>query len=150
MSNPLRCAIIGCGVIAPTHAESLLDDPDVELRWACDLVEEWRTFIVDRLVLGLMNSQSVGPDDFITRKQGDLDYVDEQDLKAKRPVELKPGPRKALVEAYEEWMNRKIRDPVNGDSTSHRQHILRQVRHFSAYLNSETDVYIPFPWSSIR
>ncbi len=117
---------------------------------ACDLVEEWRTFIVDRLVLGLINSQSIGPDDFVTRGPGDVDYVDEQDLKAKRPVEMKPGARKALVEAYENWMQRKIRDPSQGDAPTHRQHILRQIRHFSAYLNGEAEVYVPFPWSSIR
>ena len=117
---------------------------------ACDLVEEWRTFVVDRLVLGLINSHSIGPDDFVNRAPGDLDFVDEQDLKSKRPVELKPGPRKALVEAYEKWMDKKIQDPNQGDSTSHRQHILRQVRLFSAYLNGETESYAPFPWSSIR
>lgn len=117
---------------------------------ACDLVEEWRTFGVDRLVVGLINTKSIRPEDFVTREPGDLDYVDEKDLKAKRPVELKPGPRKALLEAYENWMNRKIRDPDKGDSTTHRQHILRQVRHFSAYLNEEVEEYRPFPWSSIR
>ena len=40
MSEKLKVGIIGCGVIAPVHAESyhLLDD--VEIAWACDLVEE--------------------------------------------------------------------------------------------------------------
>jgi CRISPR-associated protein Cas1 len=117
---------------------------------ACDLVEEWRTFVVDRLVLGLINTKSIRPEDFVTREQRDVDFVDEQDLKAKRPVELKPGPRKALVEAYETWMNRKIQDPYQDDSTTYRQHILRQVRHFSAYLNGDDAEYKPFPWSTIR
>ena len=40
MPAPLRCAIIGCGVIAPTHVESLLRLENVEIKWACDLVEQ--------------------------------------------------------------------------------------------------------------
>ena len=35
--KPLRAGIIGCGVIAPTHAEAFSELPDVELVWACDL-----------------------------------------------------------------------------------------------------------------
>ncbi len=33
-------AIVGCGVIAPTHANGLKGIEGVELRWACDLVRE--------------------------------------------------------------------------------------------------------------
>lgn len=32
--------IIGCGVIAPTHAESLKGLPDVSIKWCCDLIPE--------------------------------------------------------------------------------------------------------------
>lgn len=34
--STLAAAIIGCGVIAPTHAKSLLLDGRVRIRWACD------------------------------------------------------------------------------------------------------------------
>ena len=40
MPAPLRCAIIGCGVIAPTHAEGYQRLDNVELTWACDLIKE--------------------------------------------------------------------------------------------------------------
>jgi UDP-N-acetyl-2-amino-2-deoxyglucuronate dehydrogenase len=33
----IRVGIIGCGVIGPTHAESYLQQSNVELTWACDL-----------------------------------------------------------------------------------------------------------------
>ncbi len=36
----LRCGIIGCGVIAPTHVQSYQLQAGVEVVWACDLVEE--------------------------------------------------------------------------------------------------------------
>lgn len=37
MSAKIRAAVIGCGVIAPTHIESYTRLPDVELTWLCDL-----------------------------------------------------------------------------------------------------------------
>ncbi len=40
VGSRLRCGIIGCGVIAPTHVESLRQQEDVAVTWACDLVAE--------------------------------------------------------------------------------------------------------------
>jgi len=40
MPKPLKCAVIGCGVIAPTHVESYLKQDAVEVTWACDIVED--------------------------------------------------------------------------------------------------------------
>ncbi len=37
--TPVRVGIIGCGVIAPTHASAFQKLPGVQLTWACDLVE---------------------------------------------------------------------------------------------------------------
>jgi UDP-N-acetyl-2-amino-2-deoxyglucuronate dehydrogenase len=48
MSAPLHCAVIGCGAIAPTHAECLRLCDGVELAWACDLVEDKARRIADR------------------------------------------------------------------------------------------------------
>lgn len=39
MSKPIKCGIIGCGVIAPTHALCYRQLEDVQVAWACDLVE---------------------------------------------------------------------------------------------------------------
>jgi len=38
--HPIRFAIIGCGVIAPTHARSILELPAAELVAACDILPE--------------------------------------------------------------------------------------------------------------
>jgi UDP-N-acetyl-2-amino-2-deoxyglucuronate dehydrogenase len=38
MSNPLKFGIIGCGIIAPSHVESLQALDGVSVEWACDLV----------------------------------------------------------------------------------------------------------------
>ncbi|MFA6293773.1 MAG: Gfo/Idh/MocA family oxidoreductase [Victivallales bacterium] len=40
MSKKIKCGIIGCGVIAPSHAEGYASIDDVEILWACDLVRE--------------------------------------------------------------------------------------------------------------
>jgi predicted dehydrogenase len=40
MNTPLRVGIIGCGVIAPTHAECFLANENIEIAWACDLDKE--------------------------------------------------------------------------------------------------------------
>ena len=39
-ARKLRVGIVGCGVIAPLHAESYRLADGVEITWACDLVEE--------------------------------------------------------------------------------------------------------------
>lgn len=40
MAERLRCGIIGCGVIAPAHVQCYQMQDDVEVVWACDLIEE--------------------------------------------------------------------------------------------------------------
>ncbi len=39
MEKPIRFALIGCGVIAPTHARSIMELPNARLVAVCDLVE---------------------------------------------------------------------------------------------------------------
>ncbi|MCF8037991.1 MAG: CRISPR-associated endonuclease Cas1 [Desulfohalobiaceae bacterium] len=117
---------------------------------ACDLVEEWRTFLGDRLILGLINRGTIQPADFVYRSVTNTDFVDEEDLKQKRPVEMKPRTRKAFLQAYEEWMQRTVTDPVDNDQTSQRRLILRQVHRFRKHLLGESDAYEPFPWSGLR
>jgi CRISP-associated protein Cas1 len=116
---------------------------------ACDLVEEWRSFLGDRLVLTLINRQAVGPKDFIIRGQAGTGAVDETDLKAKRPVEMKPGTLRALLQSYEKWMSTPIKHPETGERVDHRGLVRRQVKYFDDYLSGKVDRYDPFLWSRI-
>lgn len=43
MERPIRFAIVGCGVISPTHARSILELPGAELAAVCDIKEEKAT-----------------------------------------------------------------------------------------------------------
>lgn len=114
---------------------------------ACDLVEEWRTYLGDRLVLQLINKGTVQKDDFVYRDVSNTDFVDEQDLIRKRPVEMKPAICRALIQSYEKWMNLSTKVKDLGHNLTHRGYILHQVRKFLAYVRGETDQYLPFSMS---
>lgn len=43
MERPIRFAIVGCGVISPAHARSILEIPGAELAAVCDIQEEKAT-----------------------------------------------------------------------------------------------------------
>lgn len=116
---------------------------------ACDLVEEWRTFVADRLVLGLVNRRAVSPEGFILRSAPEA-FAHEDELTEKRPVSMKPGTIRALMESYDTWMTTRTRDPMADDHTTLRELILRQVRRFAAHLTGEAPEYRPFPWELVR
>ncbi|ROQ92053.1 CRISPR-associated endonuclease Cas1 [Desulfosoma caldarium] len=113
---------------------------------ACDLVEEWRTHLGDRLVLGLINRRVVTPEDFVERAVTAADGVDEEDLRAHRPVEMKPKIARAFVDAYERWMGTSIQCPFAGTMSTYRGLIRDQARRFLRFLMGEAPTYEPFPW----
>jgi CRISPR-associated protein Cas1 len=113
---------------------------------ACDLVEEYRTFLGDRLVLGLINRKSLSPDDFIFRQTGRRGYADEKEMRSRRPVEMRPPIRRAFVAAYEQMMKRTVsRGPEAGKAT-YRWLMMCQVRAFGEYLQDPEKIYPPFVW----
>jgi len=113
---------------------------------ACDLVEEYRCFLGDRLVLGLVNRKAVEHKDFVYRTQVPDNFVDEEEMKAKRPVEMKPAVGRALIRAYEEMMKRKVHYPPEGGSVTYRQLIRLQVRRYERHLSYPDAPYAPFSW----
>lgn len=113
---------------------------------ACDLVEEYRCFLGDRLVLGLINKKMVKPEDFVYRQNTPKAYADEAEMKTRRPVEMKPGIAKALISAYEQTMKRKIRYSHLGKTITYRWLIMNQVRRFQAFLEDPDTLYSPFVW----
>lgn len=113
---------------------------------ACDLVEEYRPFLGDRLVLGLINRRAIRPEDFILRPNAPQTYRDEAELKARRPVEMKPAVARDLIAAYETMMNRSIYYPPLEKKVTHRGLILNQVRRFGTGLSDPDAPYEPFLW----
>lgn len=101
---------------------------------ACDLVEEYRSIVADRLVLTLLNRKMVKPDDFTYRENVPGTFVDEVEMKQKRPVEMKPYLLKAFLAAYESMMR---------GSRNYRQTMRNQVRQFADCLVSPEKEYRP-------
>lgn len=112
---------------------------------ACDLVEEYRSFLGDRLVLGLVNRKMITPDDFVYRK-APAEFVDEEDMRQKRPVEMKPAVRRTFVAAYENMMQRTVYYAPLKQNLSYRWMIYQQVKRFGEYLVNPEGVYEPHIW----
>lgn len=115
---------------------------------ACDLVEEYRCFLGDRMVLNLINKRLVKPDDFVYRDNVPAEFADEQDMKTKRPVEMKPQVAKTFIAAYEQMMKRTIQYPYLNKKITYRWLILNQVRRFAEYLEHPENPYQPFVWEA--
>jgi CRISP-associated protein Cas1 len=144
LTNEVLSAVNACGLdpyMGALH-EISYGRPSI----ACDLVEEYRCFLGDRLVLGLINRKAVKPEDFIYRKSPPDEFVDEDEMKKKRPVEMKPAISRALISAYEEMMKKEVTYDPLGKKISYRWLILQQARQFGAYLQEKEAAYTPFTW----
>ncbi len=96
---------------------------------ALDLMEEFRSPIVDSVVLTLINNRILQAGDFI------------EEMGAYR---LKDGARRTFLEKYEERMNTQIVHPVFKYQAAYRRCIELQARLVAKTLNGEIERYIPF------
>lgn len=83
---------------------------------ALDLAEEFRSIIVDSVVLWAVNSQQITPADF---------RVGESD---ERPVVMNDEARRRLIAAYEQRLALKITHPVTGEKMVYRRVFEMQTR----------------------
>lgn len=145
LTNEVLSAVNVCGL--DPYLGSLHEIDYGRPSLACDLVEEYRAFLGDRLVLGLINRNWVKPEDFIVRESGVEAYADEQEMRERRPVEMKPATVRAFVASYEKMMGRSVAYPPAGQRLTYRQVILHQVRGFGKVLESGLGTYQPFLWA---
>lgn len=96
---------------------------------ALDLAEEFRSEVVDSVVLRMINTGQVQPGDF------------REELGA---YWLKDEPRKRFFTRLEERFNEKIKHPLFEYKTHYRRCIELQVRLFAKYAQGELDRYEPF------
>ena len=99
---------------------------------ALDLMEELRPFLVDRLVLSLINRQQIGLRDFTTGETG--------------AVLMKDEPRKQVLKAWQERKQDEITHPFLGEKMAvglvpHVQALL-----LARHLRGDLDAYPPFLW----
>jgi CRISPR-associated protein Cas1 len=96
---------------------------------ALDILEEFRTPVTDRLVLGLCNLRVFGPDDFEPGEEGG--------------VYLKQEPRRKFLRRYEEHLSRAVTDPADGEKTTLRGMFLRQAERMARAIREGT-AYRPY------
>lgn len=99
---------------------------------ALDIMEEFRAFLVDRLVLSLINRQQVKPDGFRTAESGGVEMDDET--------------RKAVITAYQERKQDSITHPFIGEETTVGLLVHLQARLLARHLRGDLDAYPPFVW----
>jgi CRISPR-associated protein Cas1 len=96
---------------------------------ALDLMEEYRSQLVDRLVIAIANQQLLKPDDFIPADSGGIFMV--------------PEARKSFVQHYLNRLNSAVRNEHTGNSSTFRNHIYASAAAFVSSLRNGGE-YIPF------
>jgi CRISP-associated protein Cas1 len=95
---------------------------------ALDLMEEFRSVIVDSVVITLLNNRMLTPDDF------------HAELGTYR---LKKEPKKVFLTKFEERLNEEMTHPVFGYKAKYKECIELQARLVAKYLTDEIPEYIP-------
>ena len=96
---------------------------------ALDVMEEFRSLIVDSTVLTLLNNRMLGLSDFVHAGQA---------------VNLTTGSRKVFFEAYESRMNSIVTHPVFDYKVSYRRALELQLRMIAKVITGEIAIYHPF------
>lgn len=99
---------------------------------ALDLMEEFRAFLVDRLVLSLINRQQVTPDGFRTSESGG--------------VVMDDSTRKATLIAWQKRKQEEIAHPFLGEKVPVGLLPYVQALLLARYLRGDLDGYPPFIW----
>jgi CRISP-associated protein Cas1 len=99
---------------------------------ALDLMEEFRAFLVDRLVLSLINRQQVKPAGFRRSDAGGIEMDDQT--------------RKTVLTAYQERKQDKITHPFLGEEVTVGLLVHLQARLLARHLRGDLDSYPPFIW----
>jgi CRISPR-associated protein Cas1 len=99
---------------------------------ALDLMEEFRPFLVDRLVLSLINRQQVKPSGFRTSEAGG--------------VEMDDGTRKVVLTAYQARKQDTLTHPFLDEEVTVGLLVHLQARLLARHLRGDLDAYPPFVW----
>jgi CRISP-associated protein Cas1 len=99
----------------------------------CDLVEEFRAFMVDALVAYLINSDIFTPEDFTPPDE-------------RGGVYLYPDALKKFLKHWEEKLQQSVTHPHTGYKVSYRRCLELQVWEYVACLMGEREVYRPMKW----
>lgn len=99
---------------------------------ALDLMEEFRPFLADRLVLSLINRQQVRLSGFITEESGAVTMDDDT--------------RRTVLSAYQARKQDILTHPFLGEQTTVGLLVHLQARLLARHLRGDLDAYPPFIW----
>ncbi|WP_028575714.1 CRISPR-associated endonuclease Cas1 [Desulfonatronovibrio hydrogenovorans] len=111
---------------------------------ACDLVEEWRTFLGDRMVLGLINRRQLKKSDFTIRSANQPGKYQKEDRSL--PVEMKKHATRKLIDRYEKWMATRAICPVTSEETDYRGLMRRRIWKFCRWIEGRERSFEPGLW----
>jgi CRISPR-associated protein Cas1 len=97
----------------------------------CDLEEEFRTPIVDALVIAAINRRAVCPDDFDDAGPG-------------QPVIIKREALASVAKIFQSRLSSKTTYSPQDKKLTYRQILEQQVRHFARVMLREEETYEPF------
>jgi CRISPR-associated protein Cas1 len=98
---------------------------------ACDLTEEFRAPLVDRMVLDFLSSENVGTADFNSTPRG---------------CWMRPEVRHKFIERFETLMWQPVEDGNRKTSRNWRGQIQRQAVNIAQLLLEKLNAYQPFAW----
>jgi len=99
---------------------------------ALDLMEEFRSFLADRLALSLINLKQIRAQGFTTTESGG--------------VVMNDATRKIVLTAYQERKQETLMHPFLGEKTTVGLFIHLQARLLARHLRGDLDAYPPFIW----
>jgi CRISP-associated protein Cas1 len=116
-----------------THFGNLHVPRDNHPALVSDLVEEWRSQLVDSLVTYLVNSQVFTIDDFTLPDE-------------RAGVYFQPHALKKFLKHWEEKLQSELTHPHTGQKVAYRRAIELQVREYISCLKGEVEIYRPIIW----
>ncbi len=99
---------------------------------ALDLMEEFRPYLADRLVLSLINRRQVAAADFVTTESG--------------AVRMTDACRRTVLSAYQKRKQEEVVHPYLGEKVSVGLLVHLQARLLARFLRGDTDAYPAFIW----
>jgi CRISP-associated protein Cas1 len=96
---------------------------------ALDLMEEFRPWLADRLAITLVNRQQIGPEHFVEREGGAVEFTE-------------PG-RKLVIKAYQERKQENLNHPLLDQNLRLAQMPFVQARILARHLRGDLPEYLP-------
>jgi CRISPR-associated protein Cas1 len=126
---------------------------------ALDLMEEWRSIIIDTLVLSVINLKVLTREDFefhaydedaeleegLSESSEESTHPIQEEKEIKLPVKLTDAGFRKFITQFERKMSQKVQYHLKDQNLNYRDCIREQVYHFARYIRGEDESYTSMP-----